>query len=100
MLVQRLNVLVPGKGADQHHQRAFGQVKVGQQQIHHLKLKARGDKDVGIARGVAAGGPRLQRAHAGGAHRQHPAPALAAALQGGQGGQRDVVPLAVHLVLA
>ena len=36
---------VTGEGRHQHHQRALGQVEVGQQQIHHLEGKARRDED-------------------------------------------------------
>ena len=68
MLVQRHDVLVARKGADQHHQRAFGQVEVGDQHVHHLEFKTWGDEDIGVAAGLARLGPGLQAAHAGGAH--------------------------------
>jgi hypothetical protein len=38
-----------GEGADQHHQRALGQVEVGDQHVHHLEAEAGRDEDVGLA---------------------------------------------------
>src|SRR5256885_8295089 len=47
--VQRHHLLVAREGADQHHQRALGQVEVGDQQIDHLVLEAGRDEDARVA---------------------------------------------------
>ena len=98
MPVQIHDVCVAGESAHQHHERALGQVEVGDQQLHHLEAKARGDEDVGFARGLAAAGPGFERAHRGGAYGHDAAAALAAALQRRQRVRRHLVPLAVHAV--
>jgi hypothetical protein len=39
------------KGTDQHQERAFGEMKIGEQQVDHLKLKPRGDEDLRVGSG-------------------------------------------------
>ena len=55
--IERHDVLVSSKSAHQHHQSAFGQVKVGQQHIDDLKTKAWRDEYLRIALGLAKGRP-------------------------------------------
>ena len=100
MLVQRHDVRIAREGADQHHQGAFGQMKVGQQQVHHPKLEARCDENVGVAASVAKMRLRLQRPHGGGAHGYHAPAARAAIGDSLQGGGRHLEALEMHHVLA
>ncbi len=57
MLVQGPDSFVAGKGANQHQQGAFGQVKVGEQHVYHFEGKARRDEDARFRAFRAAGGP-------------------------------------------
>ena len=74
-------------------------MKVGDQAVDHLKLKAWGDEDAGLSSGLAVLCPGFERAQRGGTHRDHPvAPALALRNRRLCGG-RHVIPFAVHTVL-
>ena len=53
MRVQTHHMLEASKGADQHHQGALGQMKVGDEAVDPLKFKAWRDEDVGVALGLA-----------------------------------------------
>ena len=55
-----------GKGADQHHERAFGQVEVGDQGVYDFEVKAGGDDDVGVILNFIGFSPRFQCPHVGG----------------------------------
>ena len=58
-LIQRHDVLVTSKSTHQHHQSAFWQVEVGQQNIDDLKVKAWRDENLRIAFGFAKCSPAL-----------------------------------------
>ena len=80
-----------GEGAGQHQQGGFGQVKIGQQDIHRLETIRRMDEQPGPApRGHdlarVPGGHRFKHPQRGRAHRHHP-PSLA---PGGDDGRRRV----------
>ena len=74
-------------------------MKVGQQHVHLRKRKARRNEDLGFALRLAGGRPGLQAAHRRRAHRHHAAAARFAIGKRLLGGQRHLVPLAVHAVL-
>ena len=100
--VERHHVRVACEGANEHHERALGQMKVGQQPIDHAELEARGDEDVRVsASGFkrAAEGSGFERAQGGGADGDD---AVAGGACGGDGVNRCLAhlePLAVHHVL-
>ena len=104
--IQRAHVVEPRERADQHHQRALGQVEVGDQHIDHAEREAGRDEDVGVAAaglqrtaGTTRDGSRFERAQRRGADR-HDAPAgRARACDRVDGALRHVEPLAVHRVL-
>jgi hypothetical protein len=48
MRVQTHHMFVACKSTDQHHQGAFGQMKIGDEAIDPLKLKAGRDENLGI----------------------------------------------------
>ena len=98
MPVQPHDVLVARKGADEHHEGGLGEMEIGDQQIHHLELEARGDEDFGVAAGLPGIGPGLEGADGGGAHGDD---AAAPGFGFGYGllrGGGHFVPLAVHAV--
>ena len=99
LTVHTHDVLVAGKGADQHHQAALGQMEIGDQHVDQLELKARRNENACVAASLACLGPALQRAHGGSAHSHNTAAARLAVGDGllRRGGY--LVPLAVHLVL-
>src|SRR5574343_1290082 len=98
--VQAHDVLVASKGAHQHHQCAFGQVKVGDQPIHHLEFKARRDEDLCVTAGLARCGPGFECAHRRGPHRENFATTGLARSNGMLGGLRHLIPLTVHDVFS
>lgn len=98
MPVQPHDVLVARKGADEHHERGLGQMEVGDQQVGHLELEARGNEDFRVATGLPRLCPGLQRADGGGADGDDaatPGLGLGDSLLRGGG---HLVPLAVHAV--
>ena len=98
MAVERMHGAKASKGADQHQQRAFGQVEVGDEHVHHPKLEPWGDEDVGVTLCQPAACPTLQRAQAGGAHGHHTTALCVGVRNRFHGGGGNVVPLAVHAV--
>mmetsp|Transcript_53345 Transcript_53345/g.147771 ORF Transcript_53345/g.147771 Transcript_53345/m.147771 type:complete len:341 (+) Transcript_53345:806-1828(+) len=102
MAVERHDVLVARERADQHHQRAFRQMEVGDEAVHHAELESRRDEDVGLAgAGLqrAALGGRLQRAQRRRADGHDTPPPRTAGRHRIDRGLRHLEPLAVHLVL-
>ena len=100
MAVQAHDVLVARKSADQHHQRALGQVEVGDQAVHHLEFKTWRDENLRVAAGLAKFSPRFQRAHRRRAHCDHPTATRLARGNGLLCGLRHFVPFAVHGVFS
>jgi hypothetical protein len=105
--VGRTDGLDPGEGGDQHQQRRLGQVEVGDEGVHDVEAVAWGDEDVGFV-GARSQLPGLRRRllcggfqcpQAGGADRHHTATARVGIADGVDGGLRQGVALAVHLVL-
>jgi len=73
-------------------------MEIGDQQVSHPELEARGDEDLGVAAGLAGLGPGFERADGGGADGDDAAAAgfrfRNRLLRGGG----HLVPLAVHAV--
>lgn len=76
MAIGRHGVVIARKGADQHDQGAFRQMKVGQQPVDYLKPITGIDEDVGPAFGGTDDSlghtDAFQGAAAGGPHRDDP----------------------------
>ena len=78
-------------------------MKIRNQPLHGVKAVTGRDKEPGIGTArlqAAALRGRFQRPQAGGAHRHHGPPCRLGGAHGFDGGLWDVVPLAVHRVLA
>ena len=99
MPIQAHDVRVTRKGADQHHQGAFGQMKVGDQAVHHPELKPWRDENLRVAAGLTRACPRFQGANRRGAHRHHFAATRLAGRNGLLGGLGHFVQFPVHGVL-
>ena len=71
MVVGLQDALFPGERADQHEQRRFRQVEIGEQALHHLEPEARVNEKIGFALELATGGAALKRAQRGRSDREY-----------------------------
>ena len=103
MTINRADVFHAGKRGNQHQQRRFGQVEIGNQAVGHIEPVARRNENIGIAlpRFQTACLPRrrLQRPHGGRTDRPYPAAPRLRRLDCRHGFRRHVEPFAVHFVV-
>src|SRR5690606_34650922 len=92
-----------GKGADQHDQRRFRQMEIGQQDIDAAKAITGINKNARVAlkgRDLATGARRFERAHSGGADGENATTARTRRLHLRADGRIDLDIFGVHVVVA
>src|SRR5690606_38530522 len=102
MLVGRLDVIRTGKGGNQHHQRTFGWMEVGQQALYHLEMIAGRDEYAGFTRAAlkfAVPGGTFKRAQCSCAYGGDGTAIGSGQMNGIYGFLRNRVNLAMHLMV-
>ena len=102
MTVHRADVFHARKRADEHQERGFGQVEVGNQAVDDAKAVAGCNENIGIAlsrfQTTCLARSRFEGAHGSGADCPNFVSARMGGFDGGDGFGRYAKPFAVHLV--